>query len=137
MARLRRLEDTVEYLRHPITSEADRENCAREETGTENCPYSYTDPKTVMRGHDSKEEFGRLVIEDGCCRYVSNRLWASLSDQVCSAMRHYYESRISADRLRFPNCTIFWSCPLPVLMNTVIRIQVIRTTTHSFSATTL
>lgn len=61
------------------------ETYAREETGTERCPYSHTDPKTVLRGHDGKEEFGRLVVEDGCCRYVSNRLWASLSDQVCSA----------------------------------------------------
>ena len=87
MARLRQLEDTVEYLKHPMTSGANGENCAREETGTEKCPYSHTDPKTVMRGPDGKEEFGRLVVEDGCCRYVSNRLWASLSDQACSVMR--------------------------------------------------
>ncbi|OJJ84447.1 uncharacterized protein ASPGLDRAFT_126650 [Aspergillus glaucus CBS 516.65] len=82
MARLRQLEDTVEYLRHPVTSGANGETCAREETGTEKCPYLYTDPKTALRGHDGKEEFGRLVVEDGCCRYVSNRLWASLSDQI-------------------------------------------------------
>lgn len=44
----------------------------RGETGTERCLYSHTDPKTVLCGHDGKEEFGWLVVEDGCCQYVSN-----------------------------------------------------------------
>jgi hypothetical protein len=29
-----------------------------------------------------ENEFGRLVIDEGRSRYVSNRLWASLGDEV-------------------------------------------------------
>lgn len=140
MARLRQLEDTVEYLRHPVTSGASGETCPREESGTEKCPYSHTDPKTVLRGNDGKEEFGRLVVEDGCCRYVSNRLWASLSDQVCSAAVLILRKRIATNGHRLPNCMIFWNHRLTVLMITLIRIrliQAIKTTTRSYLATTL
>lgn len=31
-----------------------------------------------------EKDFGRLVIEEGRSRYVSNSFWASLSDEVCA-----------------------------------------------------
>lgn len=46
------------------------------------CPdYADADPRNV---HPRKlgQEFGRLVVDDGKSRYVSNRFWASLGDEV-------------------------------------------------------
>lgn len=39
------------------------------------------DPKKV-KPRNLENEFGRLVIEDGRSRYVSNRFWASLGDEI-------------------------------------------------------
>jgi hypothetical protein len=43
--------------------------------------YMYSDPRNVVP-HALDQEFGRLVIGDGKSRYVSNRFWASLGDEV-------------------------------------------------------
>jgi hypothetical protein len=45
------------------------------------CPFADTDPKRPAPNR-LENEFGRLVIDEGRSRYVSNRLWASLGDEV-------------------------------------------------------
>jgi hypothetical protein len=45
------------------------------------CPFEDADPKKPAT-RKFENEFGRLVIEEGKSRYVSNRLWASLGDEV-------------------------------------------------------
>lgn len=48
----------------------------------ENCPFANMDPRNPPKKKNLEHEFGRLVIEEGRSRYVSNRLWASLGDEV-------------------------------------------------------
>lgn len=50
---------------------------SKESTG---CPFE-SDPTKLNTGK-FENEFGRLVIDEGRSRYVSNRLWASLGDEV-------------------------------------------------------
>lgn len=50
---------------------------SKESTG---CPFE-NDPTKLNTGK-FENEFGRLVIDEGRSRYVSNRLWASLGDEV-------------------------------------------------------
>lgn len=45
------------------------------------CPFGDDDP-TKLKPRKFENEFGRLVIDEGRSRYVSNRLWASLGDEV-------------------------------------------------------
>lgn len=45
------------------------------------CPFENSDPKKLAP-NKFENEFGRLVIDEGRSRYVSNRLWASLGDEV-------------------------------------------------------
>lgn len=45
------------------------------------CPFENDDP-TKLKPGKFENEFGRLVIDEGRSRYVSNRLWASLGDEV-------------------------------------------------------
>ncbi|KAJ5934337.1 hypothetical protein N7466_003884 [Penicillium verhagenii] len=45
------------------------------------CPFEDNDPKKLAP-RKFENEFGRLVIDEGRSRYVSNRLWASLGDEV-------------------------------------------------------
>ncbi|KAJ5746503.1 hypothetical protein N7520_011685 [Penicillium odoratum] len=45
------------------------------------CPFEDNDPKKITP-NKFENEFGRLVIDEGRSRYVSNRLWASLGDEV-------------------------------------------------------
>ncbi|KAJ5477413.1 hypothetical protein N7539_007557 [Penicillium diatomitis] len=44
------------------------------------CPFE-NDPKAPVP-KNFENEFGRLVIDEGKSRYVSNRLWASLGDEI-------------------------------------------------------
>ncbi|EPS27883.1 hypothetical protein PDE_02827 [Penicillium oxalicum 114-2] len=44
------------------------------------CPFE-NDPKAPVT-QNFENEFGRLVIDEGKSRYVSNRLWASLGDEI-------------------------------------------------------
>lgn len=50
----------------------------------EGCPFANDDP-TKLKPEKFENEFGRLVIDEGRSRYVSNRLWASLGDEVHSS----------------------------------------------------
>ncbi|CAG8104666.1 unnamed protein product [Penicillium olsonii] len=45
------------------------------------CPFGDPDPNKVDP-NKFENEFGRLVIDEGRSRYVSNRLWASLGDEI-------------------------------------------------------
>ncbi|KAK9590797.1 hypothetical protein V6Z92_003886 [Aspergillus fumigatus] len=46
------------------------------------CPFVLdSDPKAV-KPRNLEHDFGRLVIDEGRSRYVSNRLWASLGDEI-------------------------------------------------------
>lgn len=45
------------------------------------CPFEESDP-TKLAPNKFENEFGRLVIDEGRSRYVSNRLWTSLGDEV-------------------------------------------------------
>ncbi|OKO93642.1 hypothetical protein PENSUB_11921 [Penicillium subrubescens] len=45
------------------------------------CPFENDDPKKLAP-KKFENEFGRLVIDEGRSRYVSNRLWASLGDEI-------------------------------------------------------
>ncbi|KAJ5678830.1 hypothetical protein N7462_007074 [Penicillium macrosclerotiorum] len=45
------------------------------------CPFENADPKNLAP-KKFENEFGRLVIDEGRSRYVSNRLWASLGDEI-------------------------------------------------------
>ncbi|KAJ5972400.1 uncharacterized protein N7479_002318 [Penicillium vulpinum] len=84
--RLKRLEDVVKNIRHPIHLETPNppSDAAGEDTITvmEKCPFDGTDPRATRHKHGSPEEFGRLIVDNGSSRYISNRLWASLSDQI-------------------------------------------------------
>lgn len=52
------------------------------------CPFG-NDDLAKLKPRKFENEFGRLVIEEGRSRYVSNRLWASLGDEV-HRLRLYY-----------------------------------------------
>ncbi|KKK17177.1 hypothetical protein ARAM_002476 [Aspergillus rambellii] len=45
------------------------------------CPLT-ADPVKLPKQHALEHEFGRLVIDENRSRYVSNRFWASLGDEV-------------------------------------------------------
>ncbi|CAI7620867.1 unnamed protein product [Penicillium glandicola] len=45
------------------------------------CPFEQSDPKKLAP-NKFENEFGRLVIDEGRSRYVSNRLWTSLGDEI-------------------------------------------------------
>lgn len=94
MTRLKRLEGVIENLSgknsetessvaSTVASPAPRNNDA----ATNKQPPSNQDgPSPRLENLDPNKElqggFGRLVIEEGRSRYVSNRLWASLGDEV-------------------------------------------------------
>ncbi|KAK3173785.1 hypothetical protein OEA41_007117 [Lepraria neglecta] len=106
LARLRRLEGVVQSLGKGIDEDgetvighAEAENVspqAPEQKGTDfikkekQCGILVAhEPSRIpeTRNNDKKadgmvKEFGRLVVEDGRSRYVSNKFWSSLSDEV-------------------------------------------------------
>ncbi|KAJ5231687.1 uncharacterized protein N7469_006275 [Penicillium citrinum] len=59
----------------PVSSETENKP---QNTG---CPFEDADPRKLAP-KKLENEFGRLVIEEGRSRYVSNRLWASLGDEI-------------------------------------------------------
>ncbi|THC93807.1 hypothetical protein EYZ11_006725 [Aspergillus tanneri] len=94
LLRLRRLEGVIEHLsdknataaqsvpsppQQPNEPLTDNPPPAQEGQG---CPFSNIDPLKPVGPRNLEHEFGRLVIEEGRSRYVSNRLWASLGDEV-------------------------------------------------------
>jgi hypothetical protein len=54
-------------------------------------PFLEADPVKIQerRSKNVHEELGRLVIDEGRSKYVSNRFWASIGDQV-SSFHHLY-----------------------------------------------
>lgn len=125
LARLRRLEGVVESLggsalinAAPPTVSGAPQPTSNGETAKEDppangdrsgCPnFLDTDPKKIATG-GRKQEFGRLVVDEGRSRYVSNRFWASLGDEVgervvmflpflCSA--RYHADRCKIEEMR-------------------------------------
>lgn len=101
LSRLRRLEGVIDHLRSDkseMSSSAQdsstgpptvRSDTAKSETEFQpqpkpqdgGCPFEDSDPKKLAP-NKFENEFGRLVIDEGRSRYVSNRLWASLGDEV-------------------------------------------------------
>lgn len=86
LARLRRLEGVVQSLGAQVDedggiSPTDRKKSAPSVPEPAPRGYTDTDPKKITK--PPNKEFGRLVIEEGRSRYVSNSFWASLGDEVC------------------------------------------------------
>jgi hypothetical protein len=106
LSRLRRLEGVIDHLRgsgntegastsaqapSPTTgsSTSRSEHTApasvpaepQNQAGGSVCPFAESDPKKLAPDK-FENEFGRLVIDEGRSRYVSNRLWTSLGDEV-------------------------------------------------------
>ncbi|OJJ47704.1 hypothetical protein ASPZODRAFT_131260 [Penicilliopsis zonata CBS 506.65] len=105
LSRLRRLEGVIEQLsgkngvpadaastnalvtpatqqEPPATTSNESEEGVSAETLRALCTNARNgDPKKPAR-RDIDKEFGRLVIDEGRSRYVSNRLWASLGDEI-------------------------------------------------------
>jgi hypothetical protein len=105
LSRLRRLEGVIDHLRNSGHTEGSSTSTrgsisgghesGRSDTGTSRsdaetqpksqdgggCPFEDSDPKKLAP-NKFENEFGRLVIDEGRSRYVSNRLWASLGDEV-------------------------------------------------------
>ncbi|KOC17475.1 putative C6 transcription factor [Aspergillus flavus AF70] len=94
LLRLKRLEGVIEHLSEKNASLSTVPSPTQQRSGsapTAECPGSAEpqsaepdgcpfDPKRKPR--NLEHEFGRLVIEEGRSRYVSNRLWASLGDEI-------------------------------------------------------
>lgn len=100
LARLRRLEGVVQSLGKGIDDEGEtviepapvKPETAQpiQQNGAEEAKAKITCPGATM--HEAKKddsatklmvkEFGRLVVEDGRSRYVSNKFWTSLSEEV-------------------------------------------------------
>lgn len=104
LARLRRLEGVVQSLGKGLeddggsieASGTDMEpfkppGFAEDDASSKSCPPSNEDGifglHTANREHQDSEkifkEFGRLTVEGGRSRYVSNKFWVSLSEEVC------------------------------------------------------
>lgn len=105
LSRLRRLEGVIDHLkggqaegspsalRSSSTAPSVGPSIAQGDTATSDpepqsqpqqgggCPFEDSDPKKLAP-NKFENEFGRLVIDEGRSRYVSNRLWASLGDEV-------------------------------------------------------
>ncbi|KAJ5964283.1 uncharacterized protein N7479_004159 [Penicillium vulpinum] len=106
LARLRRLEGVIDHLRsngntedgstpNKAPSSTTGSSTARSEPtaptsvsvepqnqpDVDPCPFEQSDPKKLVPSK-FENEFGRLVIDEGRSRYVSNRLWTSLGDEI-------------------------------------------------------
>ena len=107
LSRLRRLEGVIDHLRgngniegastsiqtpssttgsstvrsEPTAPSSVSTEPQNEVDGDRPCPFEASDPKKLAP-NKFENEFGRLVIDEGRSRYVSNRLWTSLGDEV-------------------------------------------------------
>lgn len=110
LSRLRRLEGVIDHLRSggntegastsaqagsstpgsstgrseptaPTSASAEPQKPPNQADGDRPCPFEESDPKKLAP-KKFENEFGRLVIDEGRSRYVSNRLWTSLGDEV-------------------------------------------------------
>lgn len=103
LSRLRRLEGVIEHLNEkrtaslsdtPSPGQSRSENVSTQGPPAphagpgdgDGCPLmldaANVDPRRPMPTRNMEHEFGRLVIDEGRSRYVSNRFWASLGDEV-------------------------------------------------------
>lgn len=110
LSRLRRLEGVIDHLRSggntegastsaqaqsstprsstsrseptaPTSASAEPQKPPNQADGGHPCPFEESDPKKLAP-KKFENEFGRLVIDEGRSRYVSNRFWTSLGDEV-------------------------------------------------------
>ncbi|RAH49093.1 putative C6 transcription factor [Aspergillus brunneoviolaceus CBS 621.78] len=103
LSRLRRLEGVIEHLNEkrtaslsdtPSPGQSRSENVSTQGPPAphagpgdgDGCPLmldaANVDPRRPMPTRNMEHEFGRLVIDEGRSRYVSNRFWASLGDEI-------------------------------------------------------
>ncbi|RAL09859.1 putative C6 transcription factor [Aspergillus homomorphus CBS 101889] len=103
LSRLRRLEGVIEHLnekrtasvsdtpspRQPRSENVSAQGPPAPHVGDgdgDGCPLmlnaANVDPLRPMASRNIEHEFGRLVIDEGRSRYVSNRFWASLGDEI-------------------------------------------------------
>ncbi|PYH43297.1 putative C6 transcription factor [Aspergillus saccharolyticus JOP 1030-1] len=105
LSRLRRLEGVIEHLNEkrtaslsdtPSPGQSRSENVSTQpppapaggdgDGNGDGCPLipnaANVDPLRPMATRNMEHEFGRLVIDEGRSRYVSNRFWASLGDEI-------------------------------------------------------
>ena len=90
LARLRRLEGVVQTLGaqvddedgHVVQGDAKAETVSPPPADKTLANYCDADPKRTVPRKSMDKEFGRLVIDEGRSRYVSNAFWASLGDEV-------------------------------------------------------
>ncbi|PKX89574.1 putative C6 transcription factor [Aspergillus novofumigatus IBT 16806] len=104
LSRLRRLEGVIEHLsgKKPGAAEplSTVSSPSQQETGPASpqegrqttpqtqsvqagkCPFVLDSDPQAAKPRNLEHEFGRLVIDEGRSRYVSNRLWASLGDEI-------------------------------------------------------
>lgn len=114
LSRLKRLEGVIEHLSEknvgapnapspPQQAQPQQDEPARADpphsADNENCPFVNLDPRNPPKKRNLEHEFGRLVIEEGRSRYVSNRLWASLGDEVGSLRSYQANIVCCLDRL--------------------------------------
>ncbi|KAE8134088.1 fungal-specific transcription factor domain-containing protein [Aspergillus pseudotamarii] len=94
LSRLKRLEGVIEHLSEKNASLSTVPSPTQQRSGSvtiAECPGSAEPPNAEPDGcpfdpkrkpRNLEHEFGRLVIEEGRSRYVNNRLWASLGDEI-------------------------------------------------------
>ncbi|KAL4871613.1 hypothetical protein BDV12DRAFT_25112 [Aspergillus spectabilis] len=91
LSRLRQLESIVEAaITNPNTQNTPSPPQKRSDRSTDELPARLQDEghagcpitSSSKQSPALEHEFGRLVIEDNRSRYVSNRFWASLGDQI-------------------------------------------------------
>jgi hypothetical protein len=89
LARLRRLEGVVQSLGVQVDDEEPDPLPELDRTNTNGAQVKPeygvdTEVKADIRPESLNESFGRLVVDDkGRSRYVNNRFWAALSNEVC------------------------------------------------------
>ncbi|KAF7157425.1 hypothetical protein CNMCM5623_001686 [Aspergillus felis] len=104
LSRLRRLEGVIEHLSGkkpgaaeplstvsspsqqepgPASPQEDRQTTPQTQSAEiGKCPFVLDSDPQAAKPRNLEHEFGRLVIDEGRSRYVSNRLWASLGDEI-------------------------------------------------------
>ncbi|RHZ63390.1 hypothetical protein CDV55_104886 [Aspergillus turcosus] len=104
LSRLRRLEGVIEHLSgkkpgaaEPLSTvsspsqqepgpasptEARQTTPQTQTADVAKCPFVLDSDPQAAKPRNLEHEFGRLVIDEGRSRYVSNRLWASLGDEI-------------------------------------------------------
>jgi hypothetical protein len=94
LSRLKRLEGVIEHLSERNATLSAETSPTQQRSGsvtTAECPTSAEPQSSEAEGclydprgktRSLEHEFGRLVIDEGRSRYVSNRFWASLGDEV-------------------------------------------------------